>query len=233
MTKTITAAEILAMFKAGNTDFNHLGVCEVVGELSLGRIIVDSEVKLGSLIFQDEVKLDGSGFSENFDCDNARFLGGIDCGSAEFEFDTYFHCNNAIFRNFDCKKAHFCILFTGDVTYTQKFKCGEATIFGLYCGKSKFQNGFGCGSAKIRYLDFDNADFCDELSLDGATVDQIGFDECTFEKVSVHNDRYSGEGNPAAIAWVIQQYIQSKVVYAIEHAPPWLQRPKTEEALQK
>ena len=63
MTNTITAAEILERFKAGQTDFTDLGECEVHGKLTLGRLKITEVVDLGELHFKKEVRLSQAEFS--------------------------------------------------------------------------------------------------------------------------------------------------------------------------
>lgn len=92
----------------------------------------------------------------------------------------------------------------------------------LYCGSVQ-ANKLNCNSAKIKHFNLADADICEldfgyakieDLSCGDSKIQWTQFKGATFEAVHAVN-------NPA-LAWVIQQYIQSKVQYGIDDAPPWL-----------
>lgn len=158
MTKTVSAAAVIARFNKGEINFGDLGECEVDGEVTLGHITLGSMVNLGDLRFST-----------------------LNCGNAIFASE--FYCDNARIGEFRAGKAQFQ-LFDLESSVIEAFS-GEEAEFGT----------FGC---------------CE------GTVKTFSPGKATFRKVYA-------EQNPA-LAWVIQQHIQSGVQFDIEHAPPWMKR---------
>ena len=97
-------------------------------------------------------------------------------------------------------------------SYVEELLLGSMRAMRLYCE-----------SAHIKHINLEDASICDldfgdaiigDLCCGDSKIQWVNFGETSFGAVHAVN-------NPA-LAWVIQQYIQSKVQYGIDDAPPWL-----------
>ena len=136
-----------------------------------------------------------------------------------------------ILERFDAGKTDFtdlgkCTvtgnLILGNRTVKTCVRLGKLTFAGFVrMSKSTFTY-FDCDSATFnRFFDCCAATFEKDFQCGWATFeDDFCCDTATFNGVHAHR-------NPA-VAWIIQQYKQSSVIYKLEHAPPWLQQQKPE-----
>lgn len=107
-------------------------------------------------------------------------------------------------------------IFFGNAIFKQEFVFGAMCKFQsvpIYLESATFEKG----------LDFD----CNEMdcSLHLGSVNILGNLDCVG---AMDEGTWIYAGDRPAVAWVLQQAIQSNIQYQIADAPPWMQRPMTD-----